>query len=355
METVKVLLVEDDEDDYLITRSLLAEIGDVAYVVDWAATYEDGVQKLSRDRYDVCLLDYRLDSRSGLDLLPETRQHLQAVPVILLTGYTDREVDLQAMQSGAVDYLPKADLDATRLERVIRYAIAIKRQEVEHLQLALAEAARVQAEEANRAKDEFLGMVSHELRAPLNAMLVWLEVLRGPNVDPVTAAQALATIERSVKQQGRILDDLLDINRIVRGTLRIEKRSIELGSVIDAAVSAVRPDAEAKAIAVDVVHNPTLGRVAVDPERMQQVVVNLLANSIKFTPAGGHIAVRLERVSDPEPRAQISVSDTGAGIDAALLPYVFDRYHQGQDLPGSSRQGGLGLGLTIVRQAGRAA
>jgi signal transduction histidine kinase len=269
--------------------------------------------------------------------------------VILLTGVGDKEIDFEATKAGATDYLLKGEINATVLERAIRYAIAAKRQEEQRFQLALARVAEAQAEAANRAKDEFLAMVSHELRAPLNAMLVWLGVLKEPKIDPATAAKALATVERNAQQQARILDDLLDMTRIMHGMLRIEKRPVQLAAVVEAAVAGVRPAAEAKSIAIAVTRGPTLDPIAADPGRLQQIVVNLLSNSVKFTPTEGRIAVGLASIQGPAgPHAQITVVDTGVGISSSALPYVFDRYRQAHgSYPGS--QTGLGLGLAIVR------
>lgn len=353
MDPVKVLLVEDDEDDYVLIRDLLAEIGESKYWLDWAASYDDALSRIASEHYDVWLLDYRLGARTGLDLLRETVQQGYAVPVLLLTGQGDREVDLQAAQLGASDYLSKQELKLcpTLLERAIRYTIAIKRQEQERLQFLLAHEAQAKAEAANRAKDEVLGMVSHELRAPLNTIRVWVGVLQqGPTVvDPALAARAVTGIERGVKQQTRILEDLSDITRIVQGTLRIEKRLIELAAVIEAAVDTVRPAAQAKSITLEVTRDPALDRLTGDPDRLEQIVVNLLSNSIQFTPKGGRIKIGLERVAERAgPQAQITVADTGQGISSELLPFVFDRYRQAEG-PLRNRQGGLGIGLAIVR------
>lgn len=347
MDPIKVLLVEDDEDDYLLTRDLLAEIGESRYALHWAASYDDALRRIGSEEYDVWLLDYRLGAHSGLDLLQAAVTQGCEVPVILLTGQEDREVDLQAMQCGAVDYLLKAELNATLLERAIRYAIATKQHEERRLDLALAEEAKRQAEAANRAKEEFLGMVSHELRGPLNAMLLWVGVLQDPNVDPATRSRALAAIERSATQQDRMLEDLLDINRIVRGTLRIDKRPLELAAVAEAAIATVRAAAAQKSIPLELSSDAALGQGYGDPGRLEQVLNNLLSNSIKFTPEGGRIEVRIERLTDTaQPAAMITVTDTGQGISVEALPYVFDRYRQAEV---TGRQTGLGLGLAIVR------
>ncbi|MGH8653546.1 MAG: ATP-binding protein [Gammaproteobacteria bacterium] len=351
MDPVKVLLVEDDEDDHLLICDLLAEIGETKYALDWAASYDEGLGRIASGHYDFCLLDYRLGAQSGLDFLRELRRLEDPVPAILLTGQGDRELDLRAAQLGAWDYLSKQELELCPrlLERAIRYGIASKQHEEERVQLALAREAQRQAEAANHAKDELLAIISHELRGPLNAIISWAAVLQQLNIDTVLAAKAVSAIERSVKQQVRMIEDLLDITRIVQGTLAIEKRPVELASVVEEAISTVRPSAEAKSIALEVTSDPALGLVLADPGRLQQVMVNLLSNSIKFTPKAGTVEIRLERVQDSAgSQVQLTVKDTGAGIDPAFLPYVFDRYRQASDSR-SGRQGGLGLGLAIVR------
>jgi PAS domain S-box-containing protein len=205
--------------------------------------------------------------------------------------------------------------------------------------------ARVQAEAANRAKDEFLATVSHELRTPLNAMLGWARMLRADKLDGATSARALEAIERNAKSQAQLIEDLLDVSRIISGKLRLDVRSVELPLVIEAAIDAVRPAAEAKQIRLQTVLDPRAGPVAGDSDRLQQVVWNLLSNAVKFTPKGGRVQVRLERINS---HVEVTVSDTGKGISADFLPYLFDRFRQEDGTP-SRKYGGLGLGLAIVR------
>lgn len=211
--------------------------------------------------------------------------------------------------------------------------------------LAREQAAREQAEEANRLKEEFLATVSHELRAPLNAIQGWVKLLRDGRLNPDETARALETIERSTRAQNRIISDLLDVSRIITGKLRMNVRPINLASVIESAVEALRPAADAKEIALDVIVNGGAGPVSGDSDRMRQIVWNLVSNAIKFTPNEGRVQVKLDRVGAD---VEITVSDTGAGIDPEFLPYVFDRFRQG-DSSSTRRQGGLGLGLAIVR------
>ncbi|HVG10605.1 MAG TPA: ATP-binding protein [Thermoanaerobaculia bacterium] len=208
--------------------------------------------------------------------------------------------------------------------------------------------ARIRAEEANRLKDEFLSTVSHELRTPLNSILGWTWLLIGEKLDEAGARRAVQTIERNARAQSQIIDDLLDVSRIVTGKLRLKVRTVDLAPLIEAAVDAVRPAAQAKGIQVEARMDTRLSRAGPlrgDPDRLQQVVWNLLANAVKFTPAGG----RVEVLADEEDgQACIRVTDTGMGIPDAFLRYVFDRFRQ-EDSSTTRKHGGLGLGLSIVR------
>lgn len=200
--------------------------------------------------------------------------------------------------------------------------------------------------EANRLKDEFLATLSHELRTPLNAILGWTQLLRGNPPHHEDVAHGLEVIERNVKAQSRLIEDLLDVSRITSGKLRLNVRPIEIAVVVCGAVDSVRPAAEAKAITIELHIPQDIGQIVGDPDRLQQVIWNLLTNAIKFTPSGGRVRVDVERASD---RVWVRVSDTGKGIYPSFLPYVFDRFRQA-DSSTTRSHGGLGLGLTIVRR-----
>ena len=237
--------------------------------------------------------------------------------------------------------------------------------------LAREQAARAEAEAANRMKDEFLAIVSHELRSPLNAILGWARLLRTRKFNEATTARAIETIERNAALQTQLIEDLLDISRLIRGKLRLQLRPVNLVPIIEAAIDTVRPAADAKTIQLEFVLDSSIGKVRseergvrseIDPspltphpspllvsgdsDRLQQIVWNLLSNAVKFTPEGGCVEVQLEHVDS---YAQIRVSDTGKGISAEFLPYVFDRFRQA-DSTTTRSHGGLGLGLAIVRQ-----
>ncbi|BAZ22930.1 multi-sensor hybrid histidine kinase [Kalymmatonema gypsitolerans NIES-4073] len=202
-----------------------------------------------------------------------------------------------------------------------------------------------EAWEANRIKDEFLAIVSHELRTPLNSMLGWAKLLRQGKLNQATAAKALETIERNAEVQKKLIEDILDVSRIVQGKIRLNLRPLHLIPVINAVSESIHPIAQAKAIEFQSVLDPNVAQVTGDADRLQQVLWNLLSNAVKFTPSGGRIEIRLEQVNS---MAQITVSDTGAGISADFLPYVFERFRQA-DGTSTRANGGLGLGLAIVR------
>lgn len=231
-----------------------------------------------------------------------------------------------------------------------RHEEALRRHECElaesREQLLNAErAARSEAERMNLVKDEFLATLSHELRTPLNAILGWSQLLRMGGVKAEELSEGLDAIERNARTQTQLIDDLLDMNRIVSGKIRLDVQWTDLGGVVEAAVQSVRPSAEAKNIRLRSILDPLAGPVAGDPTRLQQIVWNLLSNAIKFTPKGGNVDVMLERVNS---HLEITVHDSGMGIHPDFLPYVFDRFRQA-DGSTSRSYGGLGLGLSIVK------
>ncbi|WP_414519317.1 ATP-binding protein [Nostoc sp. PCC 9305] len=201
-----------------------------------------------------------------------------------------------------------------------------------------------QAQEANRIKEEFLAIVSHELRTPLNSMLGWVQLIRTRKWDEATTSKALETIERNAKLQRKLIEDILDISRIVQGQIRLNLRKVDLIPVIQAAIEAVHPTSEIKDIQVEFNLDSSVGQVMGDAERLQQVVWNLLSNAVKFTPSGGRVEVHLEQVNS---NIQITVSDTGKGISTDFLPYIFERFRQA-DSTTTRVDNGLGLGLAIV-------
>jgi signal transduction histidine kinase/CheY-like chemotaxis protein len=228
----------------------------------------------------------------------------------------------------------------------VRHALEDTAVERESL-LALEQLARERAELADHIKDEFLATISHELRGPLQAMAGWTQILRG-DVDASRLAKGLSAIDRGVQTQMRLIEDLLDHSRIVAGQLHLKPGALDLGAVAELVLETVRLQAEAKNLRLELLHSaaPETLRVVGDPDRLQQVVLNLVNNAIKFTPSGGLIEVWIGRVGT---RVHLTVSDTGAGIRPDFLAHVFERFRQGDAAPNRRHQG-LGLGLAIVRQ-----
>jgi PAS domain S-box-containing protein len=222
-----------------------------------------------------------------------------------------------------------------------------KRAEKERtLLLAAAQAARAEADSANTVKDEFLATLSHELRTPLTSILGWSHLLTDGKLDKQQTVSAIETIARNARAQGRLIDELLDISRIRTRKISLDLRVVKLAPLIQAVVDDVRPAADARSINLEAVFDSNLGPILGDPDRLQQIVCNLLTNAIKFTPKGGDVHVRLER---NDSHALITVNDSGQGIATELLPHVFERFRQA-DSSDTRSYGGLGLGLSIVRQ-----
>ncbi len=212
--------------------------------------------------------------------------------------------------------------------------------------LERAHAARAEADTANTSKDEFLAILSHELRTPLTSILGWSNLLTTGDLDEKASKRALETIARNARAQKQLVDDLLDISRIISGKLRLDVRPMKLAPMIEAVVDGVRPMADARNIDLQTALDPLMNPVSGDPDRIQQIVWNLLTNAIKFTPKGGHVKVRLQRIAS---QVELTISDTGQGIAPEFLLHVFERFRQ-SDSSSTRRHGGLGLGLSIVRQ-----
>ena len=285
-------------------------------------------------------------SLSRFITVDETREFMAALREVVARGVT-RNARLNP-RSASGETIPTT-LNASALrdaDGVVIGAIGILRdmRAYERVVRDLEESRR-KLDEANRAKDEFLATLSHELRTPLNAILGWARLLRSGTLDADGTRRGPEVIERNTRVLAQLIEDLLDVSRIITGKLRLEVRPVDVIGVITAAMEAVQTAADAKGIRLEARLDATLGVVSIDPDRLQQVIWNLLTNAIKFTPMGGRVDVRLERI---DAGARLTVSDTGKGIRPELLPFVFDRFRQGE--PSSGRQhGGLGLGLAIVR------
>ncbi len=266
---------------------------------------------------------------------------IATVPIILIIYFTYRTYLKNIEASEA-----QADVAQKHIEELSRYLGELTRLEQARKQLLLDERqARAEAEAANRIKDEFLATLSHELRTPLTSLLGWASLLRGPDIDDLLLAKGLQTIERNARIQTQLIDDLLDVSRIISGKLNLEVQSVDISSAVEAAITVVRPASEAKGIRLSYTRDPVLGSISGDSSRLQQIVWNLLSNAVKFTPERGWIEVQLRQRDE---HVQLTVKDSGQGITAEFLPRVFDRFRQA-DSSTTRDYGGLGLGLAIAR------
>jgi signal transduction histidine kinase len=350
-----ILVVDENAESLLAIERILEPLG---HPVVAARSGEAALRCALRHDFVLALLDVQLAGMSGFDLASSLRSHEQMgrLPIIFLTGVNrDPEHICAAYSYGAVDYLLKPVAPGILRAKVKVFLELhhkqeqIREQATRLLQLELREQheqrAREVAEAANHMKDEFLATISHELRTPLNAILGWARMLRTGILGPARFPQAVETIERSAQAQAKLINDILDVSRIVTGKLRLQVGPIDLPTIVSEAVETVRPAAEAKNI--ELRWDPPSWDVSVrgDSSRLQQIVWNLASNAVKFTPKGGRVTVNLERDVDA---ARLSVKDTGSGISPDFLPFVFDRFRQGNATT-TRRHEGLGLGLSIVK------
>ena len=341
----RILVVDDNSTDrVLVRRALVAEFGapDVTDVGD-----QHGLDHaLAGGLFDAVVTDYRLRWNDGLQVLALIHARTPEVPVIMFTSIGNEEVAAAGLRGGLADYIVKAAGHYTRLAHAVRRAMEhaeAKRRERELL--AREQEARRAAEEANRLKDEFLATVSHELRTPLNAIAGWLQILKAKPRDAVVARRGIDVMERNARLLLRIVEDLLDMSRIIAGKLTVTVSPTDVCEVIETVVVALQPGCAAKRIEMTTTCREPVAPVMADRDRLQQIVWNLLSNAVKFTPELGRVDITVENVA---PMVRLTVRDTGKGISPEFLPHVFDRFTQQEG--GSTRpHAGMGLGLAVVR------
>ena len=387
---VDILLVDDHDENLLALEAILT---DESYNLVRARSGRSALREVLARDFAIILLDVAMPDLDGYETasLIRQRERSRDTPIIFLTANyrTDMHV-FRGYSVGAVDYIFKpfspeilkskvavfVELYNKR-EALKRHSEAIqrahdeledrvrartreiatanealhaeiaerKRIEQERLELLERERmARAEAESVNRLKDEFLATLSHELRTPLNAILGWSHLLTSGKANAATSQRAVSVIRNNAMAQSQLIEDILDVSRIISGKLRLNLAAVSLIEVIDAALDSVSPAAEAKGIAIER-HLEDLDPIAGDRDRLQQVFWNLLSNAVKFTPRDGRVTVRLRRQGQD---AVVSVEDDGIGINPDFLPYVFDRFRQA-DGSATRRHGGLGLGMAIVR------
>ena len=330
-----VVLLLDEEENVLVVRAAKGFESEVEQRV--RVPIGSGLAgRVAAERRPIAMADIESDEAIGHHALEAGIRSLLDVPLVVggrVIGVIS--IGSKSRRVFATTEIELLELAAERIAVAIDGARAYEAEQ----------RARAAAEAANRAKDEFFAMLSHELRTPLGAILSWAHLLRSGRLDAAGTARAVQTIDRNARLQAQLINDLLDVSRIAAGKLELDLGVVDPASVVEAALSAVRPEADAAGLVLDAAIDHSLGALRADPDRLQQVMSNLLSNAIKFTPRGGRIEVRLERAGS---QATIAVNDTGPGVAADLVPHVFERFRQGEG-PATRRHGGLGLGLTIVR------
>lgn len=342
MQNTKLLIVDDDEDDYILARALLNDISPGPYCLDWAATFTEGEAQLKKNIHDLCLMDYQLGSDDGIKLLKRASELGFTGPIILLTGVHQGELDREALEAGAVDYLVKAHLTAEQLARSIRYALGRREMERERVE-------RIRAESENRLKSEFLAHLSHELRTPLSAILGFTELLINKNEDAETLAH-LRVVDRNGKHLLGLLNDILDLSKIEAGKLELEKQEIHLASFLSDIYALMHGSAVDKNLLLRLdTPTPLPTRIVTDPIRLRQVLLNLIGNAVKFTDQGEvAVLVAVDSKGGERERIRFSVKDTGMGIKTDIQEAVFQPFVQVRDK--AHPRAGTGLGLAISKQ-----
>jgi signal transduction histidine kinase len=379
----RILIVDDLPEKLLVYRTLLEDLD--AQIVE-AHSGTEALKRVLEGEFAVLLLDVNMPDIDGLETANLVRRHKNGrhTPIIFITSYADEMQTARGYELGAVDYILSpviAPVLRTKVRVFVdlyeaRVALALSNQELEtrvtertgelqksneRLQAEIAErlraeaereallarekVLRAEAEELSRLKDEFLATMSHELRTPLNAIFGWITLLRTRRLDEATQERALETIERNARAQKRLIEDLLDVSRIVTGKVALELVTVDPRRVVEAALETMHPAAQTKGLKIVPLLDIGAGTVRGDFARLQQIVCNLLSNAIKFTDTGGQVEVCLARRNG---EVEISICDSGQGIKPEFLPLVFDRFRQ-EDGSISRRHGGLGLGLAIVR------
>lgn len=347
-KNTRILLVEDDEDDYILTKDLLDEFMDASYRLDWVKDYEHAKQQLLADEHDLCLMDYKLGAYDGIQLLKEVIVHDVSFPIIMLTGVNDSSLDNIALKAGAADYLIKSDLSVETIARAVRYALARRDTERERVE-------RLRAESASRAKTEFLTRLSHELRTPLTAILGYTDLLY-THSEKSDDREYLQIVSQNGKHLLALLNDVLDLSKIEAGKLEIEQGYFDIEPFFSDIYQLFSMKAKDKGLAFDVRFLGDLLPVFYgDATRLRQIVLNLVGNAIKFT-AQGSVMVDVSRTIDhsnnpdtPQAQLKICVMDTGSGIPEEKVQDIFLPFNQagGNNHP---VERGTGLGLTISRE-----
>ena len=355
---ISILVIEDDEEDFILVRDCLNEIGSNYFHIEWSKTYADGLKALTTHAYDVCLLDYYLGAHTGLELIHHLARLEENTPAILMvSGEPNPEADNQAMKAGAMDFLVKSELHPVSMERSIRHALshrltqlALKDYAMElklkNQELAIA---RDDAMIAARLKTEFLANISHETRTPLNGMIGLIQLLKDT---PLTTEQrgAMQALEDCTETLLVMINNLLDFSKLEGGKLDLQSIDFDIRTTIDEIITRLTPQAQRKNLdLITVVQATVPGMVKGDPGRLRQIMNNLLGNALKFTEAGEiQLQVTVEAQTQGKIFLRFCVADSGIGISEKQQKHLFQIFSQAD---GSSTRpySGAGVGLSVTK------
>ncbi|HEY7553356.1 MAG TPA: hybrid sensor histidine kinase/response regulator [Candidatus Binatia bacterium] len=328
-DPIRVLLIDDDEDEFVLTRHLFAESRLSRFALEWTPDYDAALDDMARDQHDVYLLDYRMGARDGLELMREALARGCTAPVVILTGHGDGEVDLAAMRAGAADYLVKGRISGELLERALRHAVERKRIE---RQLA-------------RQREEFVAMLTHDIKSPLHVVIGSADMLLEEMKNTANSHEPalIRNLIDSALTINSLVVNYLDFTRIEAVGVSLNKQSVAVGDILTRLYRRYETSAQRRGLTLDLLLANGLPAIEGDPVALERVFVNLLSNAIKFTPNGGRVTVSA-KTSDQG--MVVTVADTGPGIMPAEIPFIFAKYRRALS---TARQDGAGLGLFIAK------
>jgi len=329
-DPINVLLIDDDEDEFVLTRHLLAESRMSAFKLDWTSDYDAALDDMTRDRHDVYLLDYRLGAQDGLELMREALATGCTTPVVILSGYGNSEVDLAAMRTGAADYLVKGRISGELLERALRHAVERKRIEK---QLA-------------RQREEFVAMLTHDIKSPLHVIIGSADMLLEETKGDASGHEPalIRNLIDSALTINSLVVNYLDFAKIEAVGVSLDKQSVAVGEILTRLHRRYETSAQRRGLTIDLRLADAMPAVNADPVALERVFANLVSNAIKFTPNGGRVTISGKTNG---PGIVVTVADTGPGIIAAEIPLIFAKYRRAKNT--AARQDGAGLGLFIAK------
>jgi signal transduction histidine kinase len=340
MQQTIVLLIEDDEEDYILLQKVLAKVSYARYIVKWEQHFAQGLLHMQEQDHDICLVDYRLGLQSGIDLLKEARGQGYNRPIIVLTGASEGDIDIQALQAGADDYITKGLLQGDVLHRLIRYAIERRKAEQERERLVREQIIR---DEREARRNEFTSMIVHELKTPLSSLKGYSQLLgkRYQRMGDEQGTYLATRMDQQVNKLNNLIDELLDVTRLEGGKLPLRESTFAFDDLVEEVVADIQLTSEQHSITRE---GWTHATIRADRERIGQVLTNLLTNAIKYAPNSQTILVKL--TGDTQ-SVTVCVQDSGPGIPRINQARIFEPFYRIES-PDQSFVQGLGLGLAIA-------